>query len=67
MQLPVQRAAMVLPLIHDKVGEGALHFSLSDDLSLIVQDPYSFKTFCFGNHTPYHVSSHLLSLVSVFL
>ena len=47
MQLPAQQAAMVWPLIHDKVGEGTLHFSLSDDLSLIVQDPYSSFFFYF--------------------
>ena len=47
MQLPAQQAAMVWPLIHDKVGEGTLHFSLSDDLSLIVQDPYSFFSLLF--------------------
>ena len=67
MQLPAQGTVMVLPSIQGRVGEWALHFSLSDDLSSTVQDPHSFKTFCIGSHTPNHVSSHLLSLMSVFL
>ena len=67
MQLPAQGAVMVLPSIQGRVEEWALHFSLSDDLSSTVQDPHSFKTFYIGSHTPNHVSSHLLSLMSVFL